>query len=89
MAVLPVAAWGAAFLAQRQLLTSLSWIPPVTLLTPLQTLWNFASGDAAHWSLPMIAGVLVLLALMALGARTHRTAGALLLWRLILPLLAA
>nr|MBI2904111.1 glycosyltransferase family 39 protein [Chloroflexota bacterium] len=89
VAVLPVAAWVAAFLAQRQLLTSLSWIPPVTILTPLQTLWNFASGDAARWSLPMIAGVLVLLALMALGARTHRTARALLLWWLILPLLAA
>lgn len=86
IAVLPVAGWVAAFLARRQHLTANSWIPPVTLFAPLQTLWNFVSGDAARWTLLMAVGLILLAALIAWGARSRSSAAQLLLWWLCLPL---
>lgn len=88
-AVAPVAVWGIAFLSQRRLISAMDWIPAVTLFTPVQTLWNFVSGDAAQPSPPMVVGSLVLLGLLAWGARSRSPQVQLLLWWLVLPLATA
>lgn len=89
LAAIPLALWVTAFLLQQRPLTANTWIPAVTLLTPLQTIWNFVSGDAAQWTLWMRIGVIVLIALMIMGARTFSVAAQLLMWWLVLPILTA
>ena len=80
---------GHRLLFQRRPLTANSWIPTATLVTPLQTIWNFVSGDATQWTLLMMIGVIVLVALMITGARTFSVAAQLLMWWLVLPILTA
>ena len=89
IAATPVALWVIVFLFQRRPLTANSWIPTATLVTPLQTIWNFVSGDATQWTLLMMIGVIVLVALMITGARTFSVAAQLLMWWLVLPILTA
>jgi 4-amino-4-deoxy-L-arabinose transferase-like glycosyltransferase len=89
VAVIPIAGWVLAFLSQRQPLTANSWIPPVSLTTPFKTLWNFVSGDAAEWTLFAVAGVLIMIGLMILGARSRSQEAQLLLWWLVLPMATA
>jgi len=89
IAAIPITAWVIVFLLQRRPLTANTWIPAVTLFTPLQTLWNFVSGDAAHWTLIMVIGVIALIVLMIMGARTFSVAAQLLMWWLVLPILTA
>jgi len=89
VAVIPIAAWVIAFLFQRRPLTANSWIPAVTFLTPLQTLWNFVMGDADQGTLIMMIGVIWLIALMSWGARTFSVAAQFLSWWLILPIATA
>ncbi|MBI5715355.1 MAG: glycosyltransferase family 39 protein, partial [Chloroflexi bacterium] len=89
IAAVPIALWVIIFLLQRRPLTANTWIPAVTLLTPLQTLWNFVSGDAAQWTLWMMIGVIALIILMITGARTFSVAAQLLMWWLVLPIFTA
>jgi uncharacterized membrane protein len=88
-AVAPAAVWVIAFLSQRRLISAMDWIPAATLFTPLQTLWNFVSGDAAQPSPPVVVGSLVLLGLLAWGARSRSSQAQLLSWWLVLPLATA
>jgi uncharacterized membrane protein len=89
IAAIPITAWVVAFLLQRRPLTANTWIPVVTLLTPLHTIWDFVSGDAAQWTVLMGIGLIALIALMITGARTFSVAAQLLKWWLILPILTA
>lgn len=90
VAGIPVGGWVIAFLSQHHLLTANSWIPPVTITTPLQTLWNFVSGDAVRWSSGVAAGVIVVTGGIGWGAykrwRSEGRSVQLLLWWLALPL---
>jgi 4-amino-4-deoxy-L-arabinose transferase-like glycosyltransferase len=92
LAVVPVGAWIIAFLVQHRQLTGNSWIPPVTALTPLYTIWNFASGDAGQSWVGLTGGILVICGLIGWGLyRTPKIRSAtihLLLWWLLLPLAA-
>jgi mannosyltransferase len=91
IAGLPTAAWLLAFLVQRRLLSANWWIPRPTLLTPLQTLWNFFTGDATRWTVVMGVGVVGLVGLMIFGVRRYWPAPAaqlLLAWLLLPPLTA-
>jgi hypothetical protein len=87
VAALPVAAWVIAFLIQHRPLTANTWIPSVSLLSPLQTLWNFVSGDAAQWTPNMMVGVIALIIVLIIGMRTSSAAAQLLMWWLVLPIL--
>lgn len=87
VAVLLVGAWVIAFLLQRRPLTANNWIPAVTWLSPLQTLWNFVSGDAVQWTPIMVIGLIALIILLMIGARTFSVAAQLLMGWLVLPIL--
>ena len=88
-AAVPVIIWIAVFISTRQGIAGMAWIPQVTLLTPLQTLWNFFSGDATDWTPLMIIGIILIVALMITGARSTSSVTPLLLWYLILPIVTA
>jgi 4-amino-4-deoxy-L-arabinose transferase-like glycosyltransferase len=89
LAVLPAAAWVGTIVLRKQPMTGNGWIPPVTLTTPLQTLWNFVSADAATVSPIMMAGVLIIIVLILYGSRSWSHAVQQLLIWLGLPLLTA
>jgi hypothetical protein len=88
-AAIPVAFWVGAFLYTRQGVAGMAWIPTVTLLTPLQTLWNFFAGDVREWTPVMIIGLSAILLLMLIGVRSSSSATPLLLCYLILPIATA
>jgi len=89
IAVVPVAGWGLLFFTQthRKLLNRVPWIPSVSVFTPLQTLWNYITGDAVEWNGLMVIGVLALVGLIVWGARRLTIPAQLLLWWLCLPLI--
>ncbi|MBI3244769.1 MAG: glycosyltransferase family 39 protein [Chloroflexi bacterium] len=89
LAVIPVAGWVLAFLAQRQPLTANTWIPEISLTTPLKTLWNFVRGDTAGWTAFAVVGVAIVIILLVLGTRTGTREAQLLLWWLALPITTA
>ncbi len=91
IAVLPVLAWVSLFLSQKRLLSANWWIPNVNPFMPFQTLWNFFSGDATTWSVPMAIGVVILTALIGWGAYLRRRSRMthLLLWWMLLPVATA
>ncbi len=88
-ATIPVALWVVAFFSTHQGVAGMAWIPGVTLLTPLQTLWNFFTGDVSEWTLMMIVGLTATLLLMIIGIRSSSSATPLLLCYLILPIATA
>ena len=88
-AAVPVAIWIAAFISTRQGIAGMAWIPTVTLLTPLQALLNFFSGDATNWTPLMIIGIILIVAVMIVGARSTSSVPPLLLCYLILPIATA
>jgi mannosyltransferase len=89
VAIVPVAIWVGAFLLQRRGVAGMSWIPPVTVLTPLQTLWNYFSGQADPFTWLAAAGVVVVLGLMAWGIWSRPAVAPLLLWWLLAPVVLA
>jgi uncharacterized membrane protein len=86
VAVIPVVGWVLGFLSLRQPITANTWIPRVTLLTPLNTIWNFVSGDVEQWAWMTALGAVVMIGLMGWGARPFNRTAQLLWWWLILPL---
>jgi 4-amino-4-deoxy-L-arabinose transferase-like glycosyltransferase len=86
VAIVPVGLWVLAFLLQRRGVAGMSWIPGVTLLTPLQTLWNYFSGDGDHFTWSAIAGLALIIGLIVWAIRSKPAAAPLLLWWLVAPL---
>ena len=61
----------------------------MTLLTPLQTLWNYFSGEADHLTWLAALGLTGVIGLMAWGLRSRPKVAPLLLWWLLAPLALA
>ena len=89
VSVIPVVCWVIGFLLLRQPITANTWIPKVTLLTPLNTIWNFVSGDLEQWTWLTAPGAAIVIGLMIRGTWTLNRTTQLLLWWLLLPLTTA